>query len=737
MNSDAFSVSSLTTEPENLTALLLESGLQLEHENRRTNLGLVIRETNLPGFVPTPPSKRPTTSWVWLHGHAVSFKDSSNNLTAQWLCRSCYTETLAAKPTAKISLTSDFVYPANPTNVPMRHMESKHGYLSDGTLPTEVHKRSKKRTITEAFNAIDTANNRTFNRGAWQTSYTRWIASSGVSLRQATSDDFYNLLTQQDPRLEGVIPRSPDTAHRWLVDAYTSAKVKVIKSIANSTSKLTISFDGWKANNDALDLLGVVAHYLGDDNKLHNVVLAMCDTLGSHTGANMADQLFDVLKDFQISGNQISYFAADNATNNDKALAVLTERVDFDPIASRLRCAGHIFNLVCTAILYGVPDKEDLEDAQIDYSQDDSTSGTQAVADLEAILQHGSEEAQHKAMQRRGPIGKLHNLVTNIKASSARRALFESKQTEVADESGETSHTRILRLVTNGGIRWNSTYLMIERAIHLRDALTLYQSHEDAEVPTDEQLTRHDWEELSDFNLLLEPIYEVSMHVQSIGTTGGALHNTLTSMDYLLSHLETRRSQPGSSHFMACLNVGWKKLRKYYQKTDLNPAYIMAVFLNPHYRQFWFKEHWQEAFSDAAMVTIKEQYLAAARLHNVDAPMSISPPTRRKELSGFAAYNRLKSRQPQQIDDELERYKRAPEPPEHQDPLEWWLLHQSQYPVLKHLALTLLAAPASTATDERLFSFAGNVVNEQRPHTQQEIAQAVQCLRSWHAEGLI
>jgi hypothetical protein len=179
----------------------------------------------------------------------------------------------------------------------------------------------------------------------------------------------------------------------------------------------------------------------------------MCDTLGSHTGANIADQLFDVLKDFQISSNQISYFTADNATNNDKALAVLIEHVDFDLIASRLRCTGHIFNLVYTAILFGVLDKEDLEDAQIDYSQDDSTSGTQAVADLEAILQYSSEEAQYKAMQRRGPIRKLHNLVTNIKASSARRALFESKQMEVTDESSETSHTRILRLVINRGIR--------------------------------------------------------------------------------------------------------------------------------------------------------------------------------------------------------------------------------------------------------------------------------------------
>jgi hypothetical protein len=52
----------------------------------------------------------------------------------------------------------------------------------------------------------------------------------------------------------------------------------------------------------------------------------------------------------------------------------------------------------------------------------------------------------------------------------------------------------------------------------------------------------------------------------------------------------------------------------------------------------------------------------------------------------------------------------------------------------KHLAFTYLAAPSSTATNERLFSMAGNVVNEERPRTQAQLAQAVQCLRSW--EGL-
>jgi hypothetical protein len=81
------------------------------------------------------------------------------------------------------------------------------------------------------------------------------------------------------------------------------------------------------------------------------------------------------------------------------------------------------------------------------------------------------------------------------------------------------------------------------------------------------------------------------MQVQSVDTAAGALYNTLTSMDYLLYQLETRRAQPSSRHFMTCLNVGWLKLKKYYSKTDPNPAYIMAVFLNPHYRQRWFKHH--------------------------------------------------------------------------------------------------------------------------------------------------
>jgi hypothetical protein len=122
-------------------------------------------------------------------------------------------------------------------------------------------------------------------------------------------------------------------------------------------------------------------------------------------------------------------------------------------------------------------------------------------------------------------------------------------------EGGETSHIKILRLVSNGGIRWNSTYLMIERAIHLQDALSLYQDHPETGLKDADCLSKNDWEELGYFKDLLKPIHEVSMYVQSVGTNASALHNTLTLIDYLLHHLETRRSQPGTRHFMASLNV--------------------------------------------------------------------------------------------------------------------------------------------------------------------------------------
>lgn len=102
-------------------------------------------------------------------------------------------------------------------------------------------------------------------------------------------------------------------------------------------------------------------------------------------------------------------------------------------------------------------------------------------------------------------------------------------------------------------------------------------------------LTYDDWQEL------LEPIHDCSLNMQSTSFTGGhgALHEVLTTMDYLLDHLEAYKDRlkgpKAITHFKASVNIGWKKLDHYYALSDKAPAYALAVFFHPHYRYEWFE----------------------------------------------------------------------------------------------------------------------------------------------------
>jgi hypothetical protein len=203
--------------------------------------------------------------------------------------------------------------------------------------------------------------------------------------------------------LAGLVPTSHITTAAWVLQVYEDAKIKVSQSLMNRTSGLTISFDGWKANNEVLALLGIVAHYLDENHCRRAVVIRRRDTLGSHTGANMADHLFATMRDFSVK--DVDYFIADNATNNDKALEVLTgfrPQYCCDKVKQRLRYTGHIYNLMCNAILYGAG-SDCLEDAS------QATATMTHVSSFEAVIYGGDDEAKLKAWRKKVPIGKLQH----------------------------------------------------------------------------------------------------------------------------------------------------------------------------------------------------------------------------------------------------------------------------------------------------------------------------------------
>lgn len=115
-----------------------------------------------------------------------------------------------------------------------------------------------------------------------------------------------------------------------------------------------------------------------------------------------------------------------------------------------------------------------------------------------------------------------------------------------------------------------------------------------------------------------------------------------------------------ANHFRACVNLGWKKLDYYYTLTDNSPAYVMAVFLHPHWRRRWFEKKWSEKPHWRSQVnkTIQKVYDGAKRRHGNNVPLQKFLP--RREMSEFDAYNSFDG--DEQLD-ELAMYSQEPPAP--------------------------------------------------------------------------
>jgi hypothetical protein len=128
----------------------------------------------------------------------------------------------------------------------------------------------------------------------------------------------------------------------------------------------------------------------------------------------------------------------------------------------QIRCVGHILNLSAKAVLEG--DSSDIFDSHI------------AEKDLK------EERELLCEWRKRGPLGKLHNLAHWIRRSPQRREFFLSTRSGKIDQSiiaelGEwfvDDTLKGLMVKADNDTRWNSVYLMVHRALRLRDIIDIF-----------------------------------------------------------------------------------------------------------------------------------------------------------------------------------------------------------------------------------------------------------------------
>jgi len=279
---------------------------------------------------------------------------------------------------------------------------------------------------------------------------------------------------------------------------------------------------------------------------------------GRHTGENLAACFLDVVEPYSII-DKIGYFTLDNASNNDTALHHIAQHlkdldITFDPIQRRLRCFGHIINLVVKSFLWG-------SDAEVFEAQ------ISTYHDLQ------QETAELEAWRRKGPLGKLHNVISWISRSPQRRERF---QAEVRKSLGP--NTKAVSLIRSNTTRWGSDYDSLLRAFELRDQLEEFISrvlrrNEDQEndgSPTSlhlDELTPADWNILREIMHILQPFRKWQLILQS-KMHFGQLHDIFPAMDELLYKLEESREHD-LPHIRTSVDLAWNVLNKYELQSSL------------------------------------------------------------------------------------------------------------------------------------------------------------------------
>ena len=84
----------------------------------------------------------------------------------------------------------------------------------------------------------------------------------------------------------------------------------------------------------------------------------------------------------------------------------------------------------------------------------------------------------------------------------------------------------------------------------------------------------------------------------------------------------------------------------------------------------------------------------------------------------------------QETADEVETYIQWTPPPMKTNPLDWWKLQKTQFPILAMIARDYLAIPATSAPSERAFSASGDMITADRGRLMPKTVRATQVIRS-------
>lgn len=212
---------------------------------------------------------------------------------------------------------------------------------------------------------------------------------------------------------------SRNTAAADCLKIYEKEKLKLKKSLDEIPGRFCFTTDLWRS----LTIEGymcLTAHYIDSEWKLKTKILSFCAFPPPHTGAGIATKVLALLKEWGLE-KRVFTITVDNASSNDNMQGILKKQ-----LRKSLVCNGEFFHIRCVAHI------------------------------LNLIVQKGLEVID-------AALEKIRDSVKFVKVSESREQSFQTCVETVGIESKAG-------LILDVPTRWNSTHLMLERAIMYKEA---------------------------------------------------------------------------------------------------------------------------------------------------------------------------------------------------------------------------------------------------------------------------
>lgn len=309
-------------------------------------------------------------------------------------------------------------------------------------------------------------------------------------------------------------------------------------------------------------------------------------------------------------------------------------------------------------------------------------------------------------------VGVCKKIVSAFSYTNKRRKAMAKAQAEL--------HLPPHRLITETPTRWGSRQQMIQRVLEQEKAIS--------QVLKADKKVRHlvptwqDLDVLESVNRALSPLMEFTdalsgeeyVSVSYLKPVLHLLNNSVLSPD----EDDTELTKQMKGAILQYLN-------EKYSDAATDDLLDMASFVDPRFKASYIADNRKDYIKTKAVAEIQallERQTRAAS-SSTDSPPHASagaaeeveePRKVKRSLGSF--FKKASRPSPAAIPDrdaievELRSYLQALDVDGEADPLEWWKLHQANFPRVASLARKYLCIPATSAPSERAFSTGGNIV---------------------------